>query len=1181
MFIKLGELNEISKIENTESSILSINKEILESFKKTASELKKIAPRAEDFLYFSAVMLHAAEAAALNEDGTTKLNKKGQPVEVSWDTSGGTWRWKTNDPSIKPYKNANCDIFPEIELIKAHKKWVGKPLCIDHKSNSVDHTRGFIVDTYYDRNLKRVVGLCALDKANYPDLAKKVSSLMQTSVSMGTAVGKAICTDCATVAQTERDFCNHMKMKSGYGEINTDLNPIELSIVVNGADPKAHIKHIIASVNTLNSYIDSKQEELNKIADNYVAHISLVKGESPNESSVGEKPGSETNIKVMSKDIESFRKDIDKAISDFEELQTSLNEENMQESANETVSDQDAEDSTTGMAPPHARFASVNVGVDPIAELKEVVSTIETKLGQLTQSLNKLANASTNKQEENMSGSNFNKTSYFQGAGGVNEPTPGQVKYPKDPLNEHLREKEDRQMVGQSPFPGVGPVDGMHPSPDSVDQSNELDRKKMLARAEYEERAQRRQGIVNMAKAALENKQAYFHGGGGVNEPTPGKVKYPADKMNETVREKEDKQMVGQKPFPGVGSVDGLHPSPSSVDVSDELKRKEMLSRASRLSAKFAYATNQDGSRNIKDSAWEIYRGDKLILAASVNDLSKGNASRQFSSIATKEYGTKLLEQVKAHGVDKVRAFVKNAQEQLDMAAPAAPATPEMPVANEMPEAPVQDTGKSGDVKESATEMAEKARDLTSDLVETVRALEGEQAEMGSVENDNALPEMGVAASFNSKTLNTFRRELNGLLTSAMRESIADLQNHAQELDTISSLENKNFAGQDQNLLATVKEDAVNEAKNAIADGFKLMTAFVKYARGTKEIIKKAQVEAELGALSEGENMNYDGNNGDDLMSMISDTNSELDDVKQLMESDEPMVEEDESMVEEVPVEELSSDDNDIKAGDLKPETDLKPEMLNQASFDSKRGRAALRAKLAADALGKQDNGELQDMSHAKFSDMLNQSNSLADGQTELDVKPSDNLGRVETLTEANKQMMDLAKASPKVRKEAEAIHKLISEGSLNVSDLDELVAEGLDKDAVAYYKKYWSQVDGGSEFASELAKEHVKASLEKELNTYRVKLARAYELAYEMVDVGLCSKAGLNTQVNEIMEYNDTAFDHLKRIVAQHTPILQKMAKLPQVGVIGSGEMNAASSAQDDWSQLSAAFAKTTKRMF
>ena len=164
-----------------------------------------------------------------------------------------------------------------------------------------------------------------------------------------------------------------------------------------------------------------------------------------------------------------------------------------------------------------------------------------------------------------------------------------------------------------------------------LDPSDELDRKKMLARADLEERAMKRNAIVQLAKEALESK-SYFQGGGGVNEPTPNKPKYPKDKLNEELREYEDKQMVGQPPFPGVGPVDGLHPSPSSADPKDELKRKEMFARAS-LRARFVKAANGDGTHNKSKSAWEVFLGDKLLLTASVDELSGGHhrhAIRQY-----------------------------------------------------------------------------------------------------------------------------------------------------------------------------------------------------------------------------------------------------------------------------------------------------------------------------------------------------------------------------------------------------------------------------------------------------------------------------------------------------------------------------------------------------------------------
>jgi hypothetical protein len=1241
--IKLGEAHEI-KLENMESCLPEVSAEVLENFRKFATNLKKIAPKAEDFLYFSAVMMHAAEAAALNEDGTPKLTLKGEPVEVGWDTSGGTWKWASNDPSIKPYKNSNGDIFPEAELTKAYKKWKHKPLCVDHKSSSVDHVRGFIVDTYYDRSLKRVIALCALDKAGFPQLARQISTGVSNCVSMGTAVGRAICYDCGRVARAEADFCNHMKNKTCYGEINVDLNPIELSIVVNGADPRANIKHIIAAANTMNTYLENRAKELEKMADlKFSANVNV---SDPN----GDEGGGSAQFNVEASDIDSFKTELDEAfrkVQEFKNVKNSGKDTNSstynQSSGSQAMDNGTTPDSGLALQTPQAiRLASADVEAESLAELQQVTASIEATLSQMKKSLDKLAKTSTTKiQEEHMSGSKeINKQAYFQGGGGVNEPTPGQVKYPKDGLNEQLREHEDKHMTGQPPFPEVGPVDGMHPSPASADPSGELERKKMLARAEAEERTLKRNSIVNMAKDALRSKEAYYLGGGGVNEPTPGKVKYPKDKLNEELREYEDKHMVGQPPFPGVGPVDGMHPSPSSADPKDELKRKQMLARA-QLRARFVKAANSNGTQNKGRSAWEVFLGDKLLLTASVAELSGGNTDVLYDSIATKDFGAKLIEKVKVNGADAVSKLIKKAQ-----GAPGAP--PAGPPAGDPSSAPppggdagpdagppAEDAGKSGDPKQSAVELAEKVRDLSSDLVEAVRALTGEQAEMGGPEAGSAPPAGGVGGpaggpmaaddqdakkkkdsmessasdNFSTATLNTLRRELNGALTHAMKEAIAELTEHQQELDMIVGMYDKGaVTDSNQDFVGNIVDDALNEAKTAVADGFKLMTAFVKYARGTKAIVKRAEIESELESLAsdEGDAMSMKDNHsadGGDLMGLINDTNADLDAVQEMMGDDqdhsdlggeglggldglEGLLDGDvggeEHEHEEPHAEPLLeglADDNDLtfEQGEKVP-PELAGKKLTMASFDDRAGRAALRAKLAADALGKEEDGEIQDMSKQKFSDMLDQADRLADGQTELEVKPSDSLGLVETLPEVNKRMLEVAKAPPKVRKEAEVIQRLVSEGKLDPNDVDALASYGLDKEAVAYWKKYFGEVDGGSEFASEMVKEHVKSAMEEELNTFRIKLARAYELTYDMVDRGLCKhdRVTISDQVDQIMKFNDDAFESLKKVVARHEPgMLRKSAgSMPQVGLRVDGEFSPAQAVEDDsYTQLSNLF--------
>ena len=1245
MFIKLGELQQIEGIVDSESAIPLVSEEVLERFRKFASNLKKIAPKADDFLYFSAIMMHAAESAGINEDGTAKLNRSGENVKVGWDKSNDTWKWITNDSSIKPYKNSNGDIFPEEELIKAYKKWIHKPLCIDHKSSSVDHVRGFIVDTHYDYKLKRVVALCALDKKNYPDLARKISTGYSNSVSMGTAVGRAVCTEdhCHRVARTEKDFCEHMKSKSCYGEINIDLNPIELSIVVNGADPQAKIKHIIAAAQTLNSYLETREKELEKFSEN-----TELKGEE--EISEG--------LKRLQSDYNSlFEK-----FESFKNISKDTNDMASQSSGSVEMMESEEPGIDFSIQPPPDKFATNNSGL--INELKEVANSIEVKLAHMKQNLNKLVNDSNKKQEETMAADNLNKRAYYQG---TEDPTPGQPTYAKEPLNEKLRTSGDKHMDADD----TGPVDGMYPG--------DLEKKKMLARAEAENRAMRRQAIVSAAQDGLRRKaqnvdlpedrekglrvklksaemalrnfrlvdeadrlnifnrpgldlmavwdrvsstvemielsaqskkaklpqefyflknylgirggsgsaknmaddglaaQAYYQ---GTEEPVAfGKQQYPVDKLQDQLRVKEDKHMTGQKPFPGVGSVDGLHPSPSSSDTSDELKRKQMLLRAG-LKARFTKAINGDGSHNKGKSAWQVFNNNKLLLTASVDSLTDNKAELFYPSVATEVFGKTLLEQVKAQGAGKVASLYKLAQ----TTPPAAPAA-DMGAPADMPmgDGPVEDTGKEGDPKLTALELSEKIRDLSSDLVEAVRALTGEKSEMGEMPAPGGEAPMAASASFSTKALQGMRVELNSTLTSAMKEAVAQLNNHVSELDMIHNMYDKGSVTEsNKEFVGSIVDDALSEAKSAVADGFKLMSAFVKYARGTKAIIKRAEMENELRSLAQ-EEMSMDDN---DLMDLVNDNDGgdllEVDDVPDPNAPKLPLT--DANKLKPPPpqpgqptptpvppfkegqlVEVGHADDGDFVDDNASDDSN------DDMDLSTKAGRSQYRAKLASDAL--------------KVSPMLGEAHPKGGFTTDLDVKPSDDLAKVEDLEEQHDAMMDLANAPPKVRKEAAAINKLIKEGKLDPSDLDELVANGLDKDAVSYYKKYFSQTDGGSEFASELVKEHVKAKLEEELNVWKLKMARAYELANDMVDRGLVAseRTAISKQVDELMRFSDENFESVKKVVGKHPTLTKEAGRLPQVGLIGSGDITAMASAEDGnlFDQLTNALSKTTKRVF
>ena len=144
-----------------------------------------------------------------------------------------------------------------------------------------------------------------------------------------------------------------------------------------------------------------------------------------------------------------------------------------------------------------------------------------------------------------------------------------------------------------------------------------------------------------------------------------------------------------------------------------------------------------------------------------------------------------------------------------------------------------------------------------------------------------------------------------------------------------------------------------------------------------------------------------------------------------------------------------------------------------------------------------------------------------------------------------------------------------IKAGKLAAADVDQLVSHGVDPEAVKYWKGLWKEVDGGSEFASELVKETFKAKAEEDITAHKVKLGRSYQLAYDMVARGLCGSDPqvVSAQVDEIMKYNDDAFDSLKKVVARHAVVALKKeaARIPNVGQLGSGEQFSSESAESD----------------
>lgn len=809
------------------------DKEIATRFIKMAKNLKKIAPKAEDFLYGHAIMMHAAEAALIDQKTGEPLKRpNGSLVEGKFEPTKvrgfESVKWVSPD-NIKPYKNANGDIFPEAELIAAHKKWVGKPLCKDHKSDSVDGIRGIVIDTYYDPKFKRVHALFALDRKNYADLARKVETGYANSVSMGTGVGRSVCTECANVARTEREFCEHIRARANYGEINLDLNPIELSLVVNGADGLAKIRNIVAS---MNNYVSKKQEriselmadrcvnptELQALADSVADIQNRLNGLMKVAGDLGEETAATRTIMDLEEELSKVSDP--KKRADLEEMIENLKNE-LKEAEIETVEEAESvepirptagggqgyatmpkenmESGITGWPPfsPERRLASKNEEGEQGA-ISEI-SLLRDKVDLMIESFNELKTQFKNsKEENNMNSARLRRRAqkrraYWQGGGGVNAPE--NLPYDKEDYKE-VRDEEDKQMVGDPLETGS---EGLHPGDKEV-------KERVQRASELEERRMKR--------------RAYMQGGGGVNHPDV--LPYPKEDA-ESIRHNEDKQMVEPD---DMGGTDGLFPGDKDL--------KERIQRA-KLTARFTKVADDQGNV-IKDaSTWQVLdkSNGEVLLSATAGEIFGDSLEEsidgddQFNTnwdyLSSKEYGKDLLAHIRSEGLEKVAYLLKGAQEPgMDMAPPA----PEAPAAPAEPAMPAEPEAPSVKVKEEKGEMQSKVDAALNDMEEKIAEIrelvagsdDGELVDIDVNISDEgkggAAPEAAPAPMDNLLASKKKVLEVEGLLNEA-----------ADELALISEALEK---GKPEKALFSAASEALQDSKVVVAEADLILEAAKK-----------------------------------------------------------------------------------------------------------------------------------------------------------------------------------------------------------------------------------------------------------------------------------------------------------------------------------------------------------------
>ena len=1253
-FKKIGENLSFDVIKNILNAKQALSDEqIAKRFIKLAKQLRKVAPKAQDFLYGHAVIMHSSEASLIDQEtGEPILNAKGEPVRGWFEeikvNGKNSVKWVSPD-NIKPYKNHNGDSFPELELIKAYKRWQGKPLCKDHKSDSVDGIRGIIIDTHYDPKFKRVHALFALDRKNYGDLARKVETGYANCVSMGTAVGRSVCTECGNVASVEKDYCQCIKTRSNYGEINLDLNPIELSLVVNGADPLARVRNIIAG---MNQYVQQKTSRIEELKSNHCVNPTELQqlSDTVNEVQANLKKlmGLEKTaidpklVSVLQKQLEietdpvkqkELKEQIDKELGlATAEPQDTANRATVGGGEGYDLQSTEADSGKVGWPPMEQenRFASQKDGGNSTQDaISKELSLLRNKVEAMNHSFEELK-LLISKEEKNMNSARLRakakaRRAYWLGGGGVNEPTPGKPKYEKEDA-ESIRNKEDKQMVGEPLETGS---EGMHPGDKEIKEKllRADDHSAKLSTEELEARKMKR--------------RAYWLGGGGINEPTPGKPKYEKED-SDSIRNKEDKQMVGQ---PLETGSDGMHPGDKEV--------KEKLLRA-KLRARFTKVASDKGA-----SKWDVFAGDKLILTASASEIYGDELDENWDYVSSKEYGSDVLKLIRTEGFDEVTYLLKGAADPLaGLPAPGAPLAPAAELPPPGPEAapatPVAEAPKGDEKKGGMDEKVNAALNTMEEKIAELRDLISGSSGSGLVDVDVNVGDkkspmdkvlsskedlLKVQALLNesadelaliSETLENMDKVADankGQLLKAASEALADSETALVEASIVidaakkdkkedkEDKKDKKDKADEKAEKAEKKEEAKKEKEEEKAEKAekkekedkKAETANVALKSEAQKLLddalkvraanRTALLKAAMGEMMYDMDPMVPGGAADGMMALSPEQEKEVGNllVQEKEEGHQLAKDKDEDEDdEEVDVEEGDEDEKDEKEEkeDKEDEDDASdaPSMCAHGPDESHTDACMMAEDMAAVAPVMASRKAKRDGIIAKASDIL--------GKYELDLGKAENAteptyfkahpggkgtvteltstktpeAKVETISEIHSIMREVAESGPRgIREAAAELQEKVVEGAVKPEDVDSLVAEGkVDPAAAAYWKKYFSQANGGS-FGADLSKEFAKGKKEASDNGFRVKMRRAYDIALQAQEKGLIAgtREALDVYVDEVIKFDDAAFESNRRVVANYKN-LKKGSDLPRVGLeAASAAMTATASVVPDVSLI------------
>ena len=999
---------------------------IIERMTKLAHEIKSLAAKSDDFLYFSIIFLKSAESALLDETGN--LKKVGN--DRAWGYFDEGWKWHGN---VKPHRNNNFDIFPEVELKKAASKWIGMPLCKDHESSSVDGIRGIILDTYYDDKMKQVVGLCALDRVNYADLARKVETGVVRYGSMGTAVETSVCSDCQNFAKTANEYCSHVKGRTAWGEVNVGLKPIEYSLVVQPAEPGAILLRCIASLQDYkkefsNYGVQNFDEMLGKLSLDQAQHLNTIvktacgeDGCSPSERRKIITSFLKNNSLIVTATPVNENQSMTSSWSDALHNPGGFVSENLDGVPDYTGTDGSKGVVATGVENSADRgnpFLGDSILDKDTPDINETV-----KHASQSNESSKSKSLISTIMEDIMTESQLKKRAelrrklaYHQGGADGVEPT-GTYKSKPFSHNEDKHMKQTKTMGGKETlFPG------------------DEQKKEKLSRAELEERQMRR--------------VAYFQGGSE-------KAAEPAGYKSKPFSHNEDKHMKQTK---SMGGKETLFPG-------DE-KTKQTLKRAAyngpSLSTKLSWPVSPAGGINKSAALFEVYAGDKKVIAATGHEIFGNEIGQNWDWFTSKQYGQEVCKQIRTAGLNQVAALLKGAQA-MDPAAPvpppadmSAPPAPPMPDMGPMPGMEEEMDG-SEEKKSPKEEVEESLTVMESEIDKVRKALQG----LAGGEDVNVNVNVGKDGEEEGGSL-----KLSHSVVLQLKTALAEMNESADELAMIA--ETYEGAGRlsadNRRELDKIATASLREASSLIGQS----TTLTKMARTLSlEFTKVAKVNYAEDMMDDGKmhDMMDDGKMHD----MMDDGKMHN------MMHDGEMHNMADHMMHDM-ADDATDDEEENEAADDSVDN------LMAKAMDLRRIRREQLVVEAAKKSKKMDE-KMEKLRAAK--------------KDEKEEKKSDKKGKKEEKEEKEEK--------PAKKKASEEVSISKSAG------LRDMVND-------AFQTK----------------------KAEDEKDSYKIKLRRAYDVAIDMQKKGLLpiSKTALDKQVDDIMDFDDKAFEAFKRSVASARPV-------------------------------------------